>query len=98
MKQEKDIVTLKYTEKISFADARKRPPWARKIRHPIDFKTEVECLKYILNYCLTRLDILDEIGGSLVGEISLTAGLPVSQQIQLRGLRVLLKVAKIVEQ
>ena len=85
-KIEKDIVTLKYTEKISFADARKRlqpsfdpskdsyatvtqtppqssrplPPWARKIRLPIDFKTEIEYLKYILNYCLTRLDTLDE--------------------------------------
>ena len=80
-------MTLKYTEKISFADARKRlqpsfdpskdsyaivtqtppqssrplPPWARKIRLPIDFKTEIEYLKYILNYCLTRLDTLDEI-------------------------------------
>ena len=86
-KIEKDIVTLKYTEKISFADARKRlqpsfdpskdsyatvtqtapqssrplPHWARKIRLPIDFKTEIEYLKYILNYCLTRLDTLDEI-------------------------------------
>ena len=62
-----DIVTLKYTEKISFADARKRlqpsfdpskdsyatvtqtppqslrplPPWAKKIRLPIDFRTEI---------------------------------------------------------
>ena len=86
-KIEKDIVTLKYTEKISFADARKRlqpsfdpsndsyatvtpnppqssrplPPWARKSRLPIDFRTEIEYLKYILNYCLTRLDTLDEI-------------------------------------
>ena len=86
-KIEKDIVTLKYTEKISFADAHKRlqssfdpskdsyatvtqtppqssrtlPPWARKIRLPIDFKTEIDYLKYILNYCLTRLDTLDEI-------------------------------------
>ena len=84
---EKDIVTLKYTEKISFPDAGKRlqpsfdpskdsyatvtqtppqssrplPPWARKIRLPIDFKTEIEYLKYILNYWLTRLDTLDEI-------------------------------------
>ena len=84
---EKDIVTLKYTEKISFADAHKRlqpsfdpskdsyatvtqtppqslrplPPWAKKIRLPIDFRTEVEYLKYILNYCLTRLDTLNEI-------------------------------------
>ena len=86
-KIEKDIVTLKYTEKISFADAGKRlqpsfdpskdpyatvtqtppqssrplPPWARKIWLPIDFKTEIEYLKYILNYWLTRLDTLDEI-------------------------------------
>ena len=86
-KIEKDIVTLKYTEKISFADARKRlhpsfdpskdsyatvtqtppqssrplPPWAKKIRLPIDFRTEIEYLKYISNYCLTRLDTLDEI-------------------------------------
>ena len=86
-KIEKDIVTLKYTEKISFADARKRlqpsfdpskdsyatvtqtppqssrplPPLAKKIRLPIDFRTEIEYLKYILNYCLTRLDTLDEI-------------------------------------
>ena len=83
----KDIVTLKYTEKISFADARKRlqpsfdpskdsyatvtqtppqslrtlPPWARKIRLPIDFKTEIDYLKYTLNYCLTQLDTLHEI-------------------------------------
>ena len=81
----RDIVTLKYTEKISFADARKRvqpsfdqskdsyvtvtqtspqssrplPPWAKKPRLPIDFRTEIEYLKYILNYCLTRLDSLD---------------------------------------
>ena len=80
-------MTLKYTEKISFADARKRlqpsfdpskdsyatvtqtppqssrtlPPWARKIRLPIDFKTEIDYLKFILNYCLTRLDTLDKI-------------------------------------
>ena len=63
---EKDIVTLKYTEKISFAvkrlqpsfnpskdsyatvawtppqSARPLPPWARKIRLPIDFKAEIE--------------------------------------------------------
>ena len=78
-------MTLKYTEKISFADARKRLqpsfdpskdsyatvtqtppqssrpllPWAKKFRLPIDFKTEIEYLKYILNYCLTRLDTLD---------------------------------------
>ena len=83
----RDIVTLKYTEKISFADVRKRlqtffdpskdsyatvtqtppqssrtlPHWARKVRLPIDFKTEIDYLKYILNYCLTRLDTLDEI-------------------------------------
>ena len=86
-KIEKDIVTLKYTEKISFAYARKRlqpsfdpskdsyatvkqtppqssrplPPWAKQIRLPIDFKTEIEYLKNISNYCLTRLDTLDEI-------------------------------------
>ena len=86
-KIEKGIVTLKYTEKNWFADARKRfqpsfdpskdsyatvtqtppqssrplPPWAKKIRLPIDFRTEIEYLKYILNYCLTRLDTLDEI-------------------------------------
>ena len=41
--------------------SRPLPPWDRKIRLPIDQKTEVEYLKYILNYCLTRLDILDEI-------------------------------------
>ena len=82
---EKNIVTLKYTEKISFTvkrlqpsfnpskdsyatvartppqSARPLPPWARKIRLPIDFKAEIEYLKYILNYCLTRLDTLDEI-------------------------------------
>ena len=72
-KIEKDIVTLKYTEKIPFADARNRlqpsfdpskdsyatvtqtppqssrplPPWAKKIRLPIDFRTEIEYLKYI---------------------------------------------------
>ena len=82
-----DTVTLKYTEKISFADAGKRlqpsfdpskdsyatvtqtpsqssrplPPLDKKIRLPIDFRTEIEYLKYILNYCLTRLDTLDEI-------------------------------------
>ena len=83
-KQEKDIVTLKYKENISFADARKRlqpisdpsknsyasvmqtppqsarhlQPWARNIRPPTDFQTEVQFLKYILNYCLTRLDAI----------------------------------------
>ena len=41
--------------------SRPLPPWARKIRLPIDFTTEIEYLKYILNYCLTRLDTLDEI-------------------------------------
>ena len=79
-KIEKDIVTLKYTEKISFADARKRlqpsfdqskdsyatvtqtpPQWAKNIRLPIDFRTEIEYLKYILSYCLTRLDTSGEI-------------------------------------
>ena len=85
-KIEKDIVTLKYTENISFTHARKRlqpsfdpskdayatvtqtppqssrplPPWAKKIRLPIDFKADVGYLKYILNYCLTLLDTLDE--------------------------------------
>ena len=33
----------------------------QKMRLPIDFKTEIEYLKYILNYCLTGLDTLDEI-------------------------------------
>ena len=33
----------------------------QKIRLPIDFRTEIEYLKYILNYCLTRFDTLDEI-------------------------------------
>ena len=33
----------------------------QKIRLPTDFKTEIEYFKYILNYCLTRLDTLDEI-------------------------------------
>ena len=86
-KVEKDIVTLRYTEKTSFTDARNSlqpsfdpskdsyatvpqtppqssralPPWAKNIRLPIDFKTEIEYLKYILNYSLTRLDTLDEI-------------------------------------
>ena len=41
--------------------SRPLPRWARKIRLPIDFKTEIEYFKYILNYCLTRLDTLDEI-------------------------------------
>ena len=36
-------------------------PGPEKIRLPIDFRTEIEYLKYILNYCLTRLDTLDEI-------------------------------------
>ena len=83
-KQEKDIVTLKYKENISFADARKRvqpisdpsknsyasvtqtppqsarplQPWARNIRPLTDFQTEVQFLKYIFNYCLTRLDAI----------------------------------------
>ena len=86
-KIEKDIVPLKYTEKISFVDALKHlqsffdppkdsyatvtqtppqssrplPPWARKLRLPIDFRTEIGYLEYILNYCLTRLDTLNEI-------------------------------------
>ena len=33
----------------------------QKSRLPIDLKTEIEYLKYILNYCLTRLDTSDEI-------------------------------------
>ena len=33
----------------------------QKIRLPIDFRTEIEYLKYILNYCLTRLDTFVEI-------------------------------------
>ena len=33
----------------------------QKILLPIDFRTEIEYLKYTLNYCLTRLDTLDEI-------------------------------------
>ena len=37
------------------------PQIYRKIRLPIDFNTEIEYLKNILNYCLTRLDTLDEI-------------------------------------
>ena len=83
-KQEKDIVTLKSKESISFADARKRvqpisdpsknsyasvtqtppqsarplQPWARNIRPPTEFQTEFQFLKYILNYCLTRLDAI----------------------------------------
>ena len=118
------------------------PQIYRKIRLPIDFNTEIEYLKNILNYCLTRLDTLDEITPEnsvprdapssdetppppqttpeqkmkpqsrilspsynvqlqmmmkWVGERSLPAGLPVSQQIQLRGPRVLLKVAEIVQ-
>ena len=41
--------------------SRPLPPWAKKIWLPIDFRTEIEYLKYIFNYCLTRLDTLDEI-------------------------------------
>ena len=41
--------------------SRPLPPWAKQIRLLIDFKTKIEYLKYILNYCLTRLDTLDEI-------------------------------------
>ena len=41
--------------------SRPLPHWARKVGLPIDFKTDVEYLKCILNYCLTRLDTLDEI-------------------------------------
>ena len=86
-KQQKDIVTLKYKENISFADGRKRvqpisdpsknsyatvtqtppqsarplQPWARNIRPPNEFQTEVQFLKYILNYCLTRLDAIGNV-------------------------------------
>ena len=38
--------------------ARPLQPWARNIRPPTDFQTEVNFLKYILNYCLTRLDAI----------------------------------------
>ena len=33
-------------------------PWARNIRPPTDFKTEVQFLKYILDYWLTWLDAI----------------------------------------
>ena len=36
-----------------------RQPWAKNIRPPTDFDTEVQFLKYILNYCLTRLDTIN---------------------------------------
>ena len=36
-----------------------QPPWAKNIRPPTDFNTEVQFLKYILNYCLTRLDTIN---------------------------------------
>ena len=38
--------------------ARPLQPWARNIRPPTDFQTEVQFFKYILNYCLTRLDAI----------------------------------------
>ena len=38
--------------------ARPLQPWARNIRPLTDFQTEVQFLKYILNYCLTRLDAI----------------------------------------
>ena len=38
--------------------ARPLQPWARNIRPPTDFQTEVQFLKYILNHCLTRLDAI----------------------------------------
>ena len=38
--------------------ARPLQPWARNIRPPTDFLTEVQFLKYLLNYCLTRLDVI----------------------------------------
>ena len=53
--------------KNSYASVTKTPekstkpqqPWARNIRPPTDFDTEVQFLKYILNYCLTRLDTIN---------------------------------------
>ena len=53
--------------KNSYASVAKTPekstkpqqPWAKNIRPPTDFDTEVQFLKYILNYCLTRLDTGD---------------------------------------
>ena len=62
------FTTLFDPSKDSYATVTQTPPqssrplpsWARKIRLPIDFRTEIEYLKYILNYCLTRLDTLDE--------------------------------------
>ena len=38
--------------------ARPLQPWAWNIRPPTDFQTEVQFLKYISNYCLTRLDAI----------------------------------------
>ena len=32
--------------------------WARNIRVPRDFKSGVQFLKYVLGYCLTRLDAI----------------------------------------
>ena len=53
--------------KNSYASVAKTPekatkpqqPWAKNIRPPTDFDTEVQFLKYILNYCLTRLDTIN---------------------------------------
>ena len=38
--------------------ARPLQPWARNIRPPTDFQTEVQFLKYISNYCKTRFDAI----------------------------------------
>ena len=38
--------------------ARPLQPWARNVRPPTDFQTEIQFLKYILNYCLTLLDAI----------------------------------------
>ena len=52
--------------KNSYASVTQTPPQsarplqslARNIRPPTDFQTEVQFLKYIFNYCLTRLDAI----------------------------------------
>ena len=38
---------------------RLQQPWARNIRSPTDFDAEVQFLKYILNYCQTRFDTIN---------------------------------------
>ena len=38
---------------------RPQQPWAKNIQPPTDFDTEMQFLKYILNYCLTRLDTIN---------------------------------------